>query len=119
MLYWKKTRVDSQTLNQKIKGSKEEYNFYRTSLTVAKEDLSGNNIICLASCYNINSENIYYDNFTHISFHKNLEDFFETDDKDWIGIHSMFFMPIEGHHNANDIIDDIKSNHQNCIFNKN
>jgi endo-alpha-1,4-polygalactosaminidase (GH114 family) len=101
--------IEMAHFNSHISGTDNNYEFFEILGYSAVKHLSGENVICVA--YYITDTFQRFRNYSHISYHKNLKDFFKTDDKEWSGIYNMLFKSVGNENEAATIINDIKSKH--------
>lgn len=81
------------------------FKFYEVLLKSALAKVTGKNVVCLAGYKNLNYKKESLE-FTHISFHETLEDFYKTD-QDWAGIHFMPFRSVKDKKEGLKIIERI------------
>lgn len=109
MLKYDETLITEKDYNTHITGKNNSYSFFELLSYSAIHHLSGENIIGVA--YYVTDPYKPVRNYSHISYHKDLKDFFKTDDKKWSGIITMLFKSVRDEKEANEIINDIKSKH--------
>ena len=110
------TIITEKEYNKTIDGLNNSYKFLSVLPNLSKKYLKGKNILCMASSTNITASDNFVENFTHIGFYEDVQEFFNIDD--WTGTHSMYFKEIEDVDNVETIIEDIKSHYKDSLINK-
>ncbi|MCG2419379.1 hypothetical protein K8089_10120 [Aequorivita sp. F47161] len=109
MLKFKDKEITENDYDFTVPTKKADYTFYSVNPISAIQFLKGSNLICMASYGNKNLAGNFYNRFTNIGYFKDIQDFYKSDKKEWIGIEKMYFKSVLDTDEAKMIIESIKS----------